>query len=123
MIKFFNKNNYDSLFEMANTRKEKTGLPFNIYLSLRPRNKKENTFRVKFQNDYTDRFNPDNLINVIIDINTFEYSVKKSKKINLSDKEIELGVKYVKQNFKPIYDYWNGLIDSGDLAARSKKLT
>lgn len=122
MIKLLKLYENDSLFEMANRGKDKTGLPFNIYVSLQPHNKKDRTFRVKFQNDYVDRFNPGNLISVIIDINTFKYTLKSKQKVILSDKDIELGVLYVRQNFKAIYDYWNGLIDSDDLGDRCSRI-
>jgi hypothetical protein len=121
MINF--SENDDNLFEMANKSKSKTGLPYNIYLSIKPQNKKDNTFRVKIQNDYADKFNINNLISVVIDIHTFNYKVISSSKVKLSDKEIKMSVDYVKQNAKPIFDYWNGLIDSDDLSVLCKKLS
>jgi len=113
----------DQLFEMANKSKAKTGLSINIYLSIKPANKKEELIRVKVQNNYADRFDVGDLLSIVIYPNkNFEYFIEHTQKVKITNKDIEEVLKFVKLNYAVIKEYWDGLLDSEDMSSRLKKV-
>ena len=98
-IKEFKEENNNDLFEMANILPKHTGLPMIIWISPRMSNHGP---RIKVQNSYSQRVTPDKL---------FVITIEDSPKIigdvgQLSKKDIDLAVQFVKNNLNILLDYW-----------------
>lgn len=113
--------NEDTLWEMSNVRKSRTGLPCNVSIQFQPDNKKKyqhNKPRVKFQNNKADRVTSlSDLIPVSIEDNP----------------QVLIDVKYDKDIFKQVrkwiilnkdllLEYWNQNIDDYEFIERMKSL-
>ena len=89
----------DELDEMAGLRKSDSGLPVNLWLDntstyIRGRHAK----RIKFQNDYGNNVNENNLIPMLISKDAPTIPDKFDSKIRLSAKEINKIKAFVKNN-------------------------
>lgn len=100
------------LTEMSNLVKRKTGLPVIIWVDDIGNNRNNKHFepRIKIQNDYGDRANS-NTISMSIDKNNPKILAGEPA---IKQKDINQVKQWVKDNYEPLMEYWEGKIDIED---------
>lgn len=99
------------LNEMANFSKDEFNLPVNVWVD-GPRNLKHSK-RIKFQNNYSNRFDETDLITLTISDNP--QVGKTFKKIKLSNTDIEMLKRWVVLNKDVLLQYSNGEMSTSQL--------
>lgn len=99
------------LNEMANFSKEEFNLPVNVWVD-GPRNLKHSK-RIKFQNNYSNRFDETDLITLTISDNP--QLGKTFKKIKISNVDIEVLKKWIVLNKDTLLQYSNGDMSTSQL--------
>jgi hypothetical protein len=115
-----NKNNLSEdvieLYEMANLRPEKTGLPMVIWVL--PQTKKERHWaRIKVQTEHGNKVKEDKMTSVGFD--------EKGNITNfggLNKKDFELVSQFITLNLEGLIKLWNDEIDPIDFASKIKKV-
>lgn len=107
--------NEDIFFEMAGFKKEKSGLPFNIWLDDMGimRNNTHKKPRIKVQ----DPDDPKNFISYLIDRNNPKILAGKFKK---KQNDIDI-ISFIKNTYDDLMKLWNQEIDSTDFINKHKK--
>lgn len=100
----------DQMFEMASLFRDRTGLPFKVWVSDNTYAKSHNEPRLKVEVE------PGNLTSVRLDPPYEEVGTP----LKAADKK--LLVAWIELNRETIMAYWNQEIDTGDMTSRMKKL-
>lgn len=113
--------NEDTLWEMSNVRKNRTGLPCNVSIQFQPDNQKRyqhNLPRIKFQNNKSDR------VTSISDLIPVSISDEPQVLTNVKyDKDIFKEVrKWIILNKELLLEYWNQNIDDYEFINKMKSL-
>ena len=102
------------LWEMANLRPKRTGLPVIVYVS--ERNSSHGP-RIKFMNGYSDNLQLGELLTM-----TVEDSPRVIGNVKISARDVKLIKQWVLLNKQLLIDLWNNKIDEVDFVNNQKRL-
>lgn len=107
----------NKLYEMANIRKTKTGLPFNVWIIDTPNHR--HGARLKVQQNYSDSMQIDNTCSVSVDWDGIDVVAGKWK---LTAKDYNLLQQWIHKNQDALVDVYYGDIDIQDFFQIMKKV-
>lgn len=110
----YNSSNNNWLFEMANIKKNITGLPMNVWVDEHgaSRNVKHNEPRLKIQTDKADKVHGEG---IPISISSEPKVLVKRFKAELSDNEINQAKEYIVKHLDILLKHWYQEIDTDEL--------
>lgn len=108
------KINDNSFFEIINFRKDRSKLPVNLWLDTAGsvRNIKHKKPTLKIQNNKSEYLrNRKDLIPISISANPEVLLKNYRTKLNISEKELEIMINFIAENYIILLKHWNGEID------------
>jgi hypothetical protein len=104
----------DELFLMVNLYPRRTGLPMTVWAG--PRGKARHAPRIKVNMAHGDRMDLDNT--AVVGLLPSPHLITGS----LSSQDLDAVFAWVALNRDALLEHWNGFIDGGEMAARSRPL-
>jgi hypothetical protein len=101
----------DDLFEMANIRKDDTGLPVNIWVSPKPENSKKE-IRIKVSKSYSNRVDPRDTFSIYLD---GREAIVKGDTGELKEKDISTVKSFLISRIDTFRKFWDKQIDDDEI--------